>query len=270
MALITLLVVLVLLWYLLHPGKCTQAQRAILYGKNCARRGLYTKNQEIPENSLAAFGNAVKHGYGIELDITLSSDGDIVVFRDDDLFRMCGINGCIEDFTTEQLQNMRLKGTEETIPLFTEVLPIVKGKTPLIVTLNKCRTNDILCQKTLDVLTSYNGNFCIESFEPTIVAWFYKNAPDILRGQLATFQSGYATHSPVKKFVLTNTLLNFKSRPQFIGYIAGRRSLGVYIAQMLGAIKVVWAVSDNHAHKSVEEHNDCVIFEHYLPQRKYK
>lgn len=34
-----------------------------------AHRGLFTPDQRIPENSMRAFQEAVRHGYGIELDI---------------------------------------------------------------------------------------------------------------------------------------------------------------------------------------------------------
>ena len=54
-----------------------------------AHRGLW--NETLPENSMGAFENAVAHGYGIELDVHLSSDGKVMVFHDDTLTRMCGV-----------------------------------------------------------------------------------------------------------------------------------------------------------------------------------
>ena len=66
---------------------------------------------------------------------------------------------------------MRLCGTQEGIPLFTEVLETVAGRSPLIVELKTGPRNDLLCRKTLDILRAYDGPFCIESFDPRIVAW---------------------------------------------------------------------------------------------------
>ena len=51
-----------------------------------AHRGLW--NENVPENSLAAFMLAAKAGYGIELDIQLSKDGRIVVFHDSNLLTL--------------------------------------------------------------------------------------------------------------------------------------------------------------------------------------
>ncbi|MCI9552487.1 MAG: hypothetical protein HFE94_03005 [Acutalibacter sp.] len=79
--------------WILHPGQYTPEQRKILEGRNFAHRGLHTADHSIPENSLPAFRRAVEAGYGIELDIQLSKDGQVVVFHDDTLDRVCGAYG---------------------------------------------------------------------------------------------------------------------------------------------------------------------------------
>ena len=55
-----------------------------------SHRGLFTLDGSIPENSLEAFQNSINHGYGIELDVQLSKDGEVYVFHDDDLKRLFG------------------------------------------------------------------------------------------------------------------------------------------------------------------------------------
>ena len=87
-----------------------------------AHRGLYNNQGGVPENSLPAFHAAAEKGYGVELDVQLSLDGQVVVFHDDTLDRVTGVHGNVVDFSRSQLQQMRLLGTEETIPLFTDVL----------------------------------------------------------------------------------------------------------------------------------------------------
>ena len=66
-----------------------------------AHRGLHGK--EIPENSLAAFSSALQMGYGIELDVQLSSDGEVMVFHDESLLRMTGCDGSLYSKTKEEL-----------------------------------------------------------------------------------------------------------------------------------------------------------------------
>ena len=53
-----------------------------------AHRGLHGNG--IPENSLAAFRLAAEAGCGIELDVQLSRDGEVMVFHDYTLTRMTG------------------------------------------------------------------------------------------------------------------------------------------------------------------------------------
>ena len=93
--------------------------------KYIAHRGLH-KGFDIPENSILAFKKAKEKSYGIELDITISKDNQIVVFHDDSLDRLCNISGYIEDFDYEVL-----KGLEGLIPLdsynLNEVLDILGG-----------------------------------------------------------------------------------------------------------------------------------------------
>ena len=55
-----------------------------------AHRGLH--NDIYPENSLGAYENAIKHGFAIELDIRVLKDGNLAIFHDDNLNRMCGVN----------------------------------------------------------------------------------------------------------------------------------------------------------------------------------
>ncbi|MGB7594437.1 MAG: glycerophosphodiester phosphodiesterase family protein, partial [Erysipelotrichaceae bacterium] len=96
-----------------------------------AHRGLYTKDQSVPENSLAAFRLAVEHGYAIELDVQCSKDLEVFVFHDSTLQRMCDRPEHLEELDTETLHTLKLGSTEEKIPTFREMLALVDGKVPL-------------------------------------------------------------------------------------------------------------------------------------------
>ena len=65
-----------------------------------AHRGLH--DDELPENSMPAFAAAIEHGFNIEIDVHLSSDGHLVVFHDDNLKRVCGIDKKVKDCTVEE------------------------------------------------------------------------------------------------------------------------------------------------------------------------
>ena len=170
--------------FMLAPGRVTKRQRAPFQNVNFAHRGLHSRDKSVPENSLEAFELASRAGYGIELDVQLSKDGQVVVFHDDDLKRVCGVDCRVDERTYAELTELRLCGTEYTVPLFTEVLATVRGRSPLIVELKRGRRNIELCEKTYALLAEYRGDVCIESFDPFIVAWFRFHAPELLRGQL--------------------------------------------------------------------------------------
>ena len=64
-----------------------------------AHRGLYDNENGVPENSLAAFRLAAENGFGAELDVHLTADGQLAVIHDSDLQRVCGQEGKVEELT---------------------------------------------------------------------------------------------------------------------------------------------------------------------------
>lgn len=250
------------------PGHASRRQKAIFRGVNYAHRGLHSRDRSVPENSLAAFRLAAREGYGIELDVQLSRDGQVVVFHDDTLDRVCGVHARVDEKSFEELSGLRLCGTDERIPLFSEVLQSIRGCEALIVELKNGSRNRELCEKTKALLETYHGNVCIESFNPLIVAWFRFHAPDLVRGQLATSLKDYRDDgiSGLKALLLHNTLLNFLSRPQFIAYRIGYRPPPVRLCTALGALNIGWT---SHEPRN-EKGRDAVIFEFYRPRQRYQ
>jgi len=246
-----------------------------LYGKdyfyhvNFAHRGLHDISRGIPENSLAAFREAACAGYGVELDVQLSMDGQVVVFHDDTLDRVCSVHGNVSDFDYSELQKMQLLGTNETIPLFTDVLSILaQGSGPLIVELKSGARNTELCEKTYRILQGYPGVFCIESFHPMIVNWFRKNAPEIFRGQLAQPAEEYPESiSRIAAKILAGCRLSFLNKPDFIAYETGTRPRPVLKRRETGK-SLLFAWTSREPDRDQAE-NDGVIFEKYRPSLKY-
>lgn len=254
--------------FLVAPGRASKEKKAPFMGLNVAHRGLHSKDKLVPENSLEAFRLASEAGYGIELDVQLSKDGQVVVFHDDNLRRVCGLDKRVDELDYEQLRALSLCGTEYTIPLFSEVLTLVDGRSPLIVELKRGRHNKALCKKTRDLLKSYKGEYCVESFDPTIVSWFRFHAPAFLRGQLANTLPDYKGEvaSPLLAFALSRCLLNVIARPHFIAYSLKTRPLLVRLSEFMGAMRVCWT---SHEVKN-EKGRDTVIFEFYNPSVRFK
>ena len=232
-----------------------------------AHRGLHDEN--LPENSMAAFKAALDHGYGIELDLHLLADGNLAVMHDSALMRTTGADGIIEDLNTQQLKDYQLNGTSETIPTFQQVLDLFDGKAPLVIELKPVKGNHAaLTAKTVEMLEGYQGLYCIESFDPRVIYWLKKNRPDICRGQLT--ENHFASDgklSAVLKFVLTHQLENFLTMPDFVAYkYADRKTLGNFLVRRLWGVQgVTWTL------KTMDEYNTAVkegwipIFEDFKP-----
>ena len=271
---IIIIILCLLVYFLLAPKRASAELRKRFCGCKFAHRGLHSKDKTVPENSLSAFRLAIEAGYGIELDIRLTKDQKIVVFHDDTVLRMCGIDRTVDSFTYEELKELRLLDTDERIPLFSEVLSLVAGRIPLLVEFKSGPSNVLLCESAYDMLQTYSGVYCIESFHPMIVRWFKKHAPQVLRGQLSAPRQSFAgVLAPCSAFLLSHLLTNFLARPNFIAYHKGKVPFSVAFCQRLGALRAVWTLRDTDYHdlSCIQDtpqlfgENDMIIFEFFRP-----
>lgn len=231
-----------------------------------AHRGLH--NATKPENSMAAFRAALEAGYGIELDIHLMKDGNLAVIHDSSLKRTAGSDITIEELTTEELQYYTLMDSNEHIPLFSQVLELYQGKAPLIIELKAVNNSAELCQAVCKILDEYQGPYCVESFDPRCIHWFKKNRPDMIRGQLSENWIRTKSSMPgILKWALTNHILNFYTRPDFIAYqFRDRNTLSTKVCrQIWGITGVAWTIRTPEDFETALQENWIPIFENFIP-----
>ena len=231
-----------------------------------AHRGLHSNDGNVPENSLAAFAAAAKAGYGVELDVQFTADRQIVVFHDNDLKRMCGIDRRVDELTYAELKELRLLNSDQCIPLLTEVLDVLDGAT-LLCEFKAMRsyTDTSLCEAALPLLNDYKGAVCIESFNPFMVRWFRKHAPQYIRGILSKkFEKGEV--APVLRFPLSSLFANGLCRPDFIAYQHTDHTQPFFrLCRLLGPMTVAWTVPSAADAETAKQHFDTIIFEGFLP-----
>ncbi len=152
-----------------------------------AHRGYHDRTAGRVENSGAAFQAAIAAGYGIEIDLQLSSDGVAMVFHDDNLDRLTTAHGPVRLRTAAELGRLTLAGSTNTIPTFAQVLTQIAGRVPVLVeikdqTLTMAETDGRLEAATTTALKGYQGPVALMSFNPHAIAHLAQLAPDIPRG----------------------------------------------------------------------------------------
>lgn len=155
--------------------------------KPLTHRALHDVKDGRPENSRAAIKAAIKAGYGIEIDVQLSSDGAAMVFHDYDLKRLAKDSGPIQQRSGADLARVILRGSEEGIPTLVEVLELVAGRVPLLIEIkdqdgmmgaNVGRLEQAVARD----IERYEGPIGLMSFNPHSVQQMAIHAPQVPRG----------------------------------------------------------------------------------------
>ncbi len=259
-----LFVIFLIYLFLIAP----RARRRLSLPKSgYAHRGLWSR--ELPENSLPAFAAAVKAGFGIETDVRLTKDGVPIVFHDEDLKRMCGIDKDVSGLTYDELCTYKLCGVEK-IPTFAEFLKTVNGQAPLLIELKGFTGDTQLCDVISPMLDNYTGEFVVESFNPLMLHAMKKLRPEICRGQLVTNANKRGVGGgKLRNFLLYIMVTNVLSRPDFIAYDKDfSKGPSLFLAtRLLGARRCVWTVKTDSEYDRFTLRGDCPIFDEITPKK---
>lgn len=233
-----------------------------LLARPIAHRGLH--NDEIPENSFTAFDRAIEAGYPIETDVRIIDDGTVIVFHDDKLARMTGRDGYSCNLTLDDVRDVRLGKSEETIPTFEALLERVDGKVPLLIELKNSTKSTALESKVLQMLRAYKGEFAVQSFNPYSLGYFKQNEPGMLRGLLACVVSKKEMGF-FKRNALTKLKLNHIACPDFIAYNA--EQLPSKYVTKTGLPVLAWTVHSQSEAEKAYENASNIIFEGFIPEK---
>ena len=143
-----------------------------------AHRGLH--GGPLYENSLPAFAAALEVGAGIECDLRLTADGQIIVFHDADARRMCGSPMRLDRSAFADVERLRLG--EHPIPTLESLLGLVAGCVPLLLEIKAAGDQWRWAPALKNALAGYAGPFGIMSFDPRIVRLVKTNLPEARRG----------------------------------------------------------------------------------------
>lgn len=156
-----------------------------------AHRGLHDKAAGVIENSRAAIEAAAAAGYGVELDVQMSADGEAMVFHDYELQRLTGRDGFARLTTARDLGLTPLSGAADGAgaPTLAEALALIGGRVPALVEIKDQHLalgplDGRLERRVARTLAAYPGAAAVMSFNPHSVALMAELAPDLPRGRV--------------------------------------------------------------------------------------
>lgn len=238
----------------------------LLFAPPVAHRGLWSPGG-APENSLAAFQAACAAGYGIELDVQISADGEAMVFHDADLERMTGVAGPLSGRTAANLSELRLAGTDETIPTLRDVLALV-GRRALVQVELKTPAGAVgpLEQRVHEVIADHAGPIAVIGFNPYSHAWFADRFPGVLRGLDSYSYRGAPHLDETRRQAFADLQHVAIARPHFLALgldMLPSAKAAEYRAR--GMPIVAWTVREPQQWEAVRSGCDNLIFEGFRP-----
>ena len=268
MAFVLIVLVLIALYLFLIAPAMTRPDDSRLRGWLYAHRGLHDGNVNVPENSMKAFRLAVEKGYGMELDVQLTRDGQPVVFHDGSLKRVCGVDRLVRE---TDYADLPVLPDGSRIPLLGEVLGMVDGRAPIIVEIKHYGGAARVAKAAHEILKGYKGAYCVESFDPTAMHWYRKNAKHIVRGQLASGGKWDKQALNLPSYIaLKYLLVNVLSRPHFVAYSvpADRVSSMWLMKRVFKPLLACWTVRDQKTLDYAQKEGYLYpIFELFTPEK---
>jgi glycerophosphoryl diester phosphodiesterase len=230
-----------------------------LLGRPVAHRGLHSAG--IPENSLAACREAIRHGYTVELDVRRTRDDVLVVFHDANLLRMTGQDRFVADCTFADLEGASLSGTDERIPALQTFLGTAGGRTGLLIEVKPHGTPGMTEVMLARMLDGYEGPFAIASFDPFVLRWFRKNRPAWTRVQITGRLERHAV-GRIRRFLVKNHIVLLISRPDALACEVSNLGLWTrFIAWLFCVPLIAWTVRDPATARALEGSVATIIFE---------
>src|SRR6202521_2617967 len=203
--------------------RCSRSPEVVpdwLVARPIAHRGLH--GGEILENTIPAAEAAAGARYGIEADLQLTADEEVVVFHDETLERLTRASGPLAARKAADLRKVPFRAGPGHIPNLREFLAAVRGRVPLYLELKSASNGDTrLVERAAAVLASYSGPAALMSFDPDLVKAVGDVAAAIPRGivaESAQFRREWNRMRWLRRFALGNLLHLSRTKPDFVAY----------------------------------------------------
>jgi glycerophosphoryl diester phosphodiesterase len=239
-----------------------------LTARPIAHRGLH--GGAIVENTLDAAEAAIAANYGIECDIQLTADGELIVFHDDMLDRLTVASGPVSKRTLTEIKRIAYRDAPGQIPDLKTFVGRIAGRTPLLIELkSRWDGNPGVAERAAALLAGYSGPFALMSFDPWLIRALRISAPGIRRGIVAerNYDRPDWRLTPMQRFGLANLLHLGQTRPDFVAYsVQDLPAMAPRLARnLLGMPLLTWTVRSEAERARARRWADQMIFEGVRP-----
>lgn len=245
-----------------------------LTARPIAHRGLHD-GVNVIENTAAAVTAAIDAGYGMEVDLQVTADGEAMVHHDDALGRLTEGNGRLAEMSADDLRKVPFRQTSDRMMTVRDLLDVVGGRTTLLLEMKSHWDGDHrLVDRVADVLrmTSVRAApIALMSFDPFQTARIAELLPDVPRGIVAQEFSSRRGHGDEcvegGMHPLRYVQSAIRTRPHFIAYrVKDLPGVAPAIArQVFGLPLLAWTVRTADDRERAAQWADQIIFEGFRP-----
>jgi glycerophosphoryl diester phosphodiesterase len=231
-----------------------------LTARPIAHRGLHDAAVGIIENTSSAVAAAIASGYGIEVDLQVTSDGSAMVYHDEALGRLTEGGAQIRQLTSAELRRVPFKSTADRMLTLAELCDLVAGRATLLLELKSHSDGDErLARHVADVVSSYSGPVAAMSFDPAQIRMLRNFAPTLRRGLVAPADKrGFDAWAGLSPFL--------NSPPQFLAYaVKDLPATAPLLAKLFGMPVLTWTVRSEEDRRRAARWADQIIFEGFRP-----
>ncbi len=220
-----------------------------------AHRGLFD-NKKIVENTISAFKRALKEKLNIELDIRVTLDNKIIVFHDENIKRLTGIDSFVKDMTYDELSKTNLLNTNDKIPLLDDVLNLINGEVTLLIEIKDTLSNGTL-KELNKLLLDYNGKILLQSFNPIIVR-------KMAFTSLKRYKMGILLTNKYKGFkwqLYSAFIYKYLIKQKYISFISSPKELVDKVKELSNKELFIWTIETKEEFIEYKKYSNNLICE---------
>ncbi len=241
-----------------------------LTARPVAHRGLHDAAHGVIENTASAVAAAIAAGYGIEVDLQISADGEAMVYHDRQLGRLTDGDARLDALTATDLRRVAFKDTSDRMMTLGELCDLVAGRATLLLELkSRFDPDPRLPLRVIEVLKAYSGPVAAMSFDPAQMLVVRHAAPRLRRGLVAerTYRAGHQNWAPLVRSRMGLLQQALRSRPQFLAYSVRDipSALPLLVHYLARLPLLTWTVRSEQDRRRAARWADQMIFEGFRP-----